>query len=258
MKMPIYLYFNYYRDQDSDRRKELLGCVNTNLKHNFIAGYKIFLENNDHSQDLPKDDRIEYILLDKRMQFSDAINHAYHSLPSNSVVIIINLDIYLANSNAWANIDDEFFLRGHPHKAMVCTRVNLTNDPSKSPELGKEARNWHLGNYCDAYVFQTPFLQEFLNEDFDFCPGTPQCDNTMMYLMTQHYHTYSWGSKYQIVHVDLCRQQRGEEKKYPAGPAAQRRREHRDIPTQQCWQQLLDSKREPIWTWTWFDIKRCV
>lgn len=260
--MKKYLYFNYFRDKNPGRHAEYSLCVKQNFEHQWIDGYKIFLEDQDHATDLPQDSRIEIIPLSRRMEFRDVIDHAHKYLEPNSVVIIINLDIYLFGPH-WQHIDRDFFSQGHAHKAMVCTRFNLqaNTDPGKKI-FDIESLNWYKGDFCDAYVLATPFAPGFITEDLEFRVGNaPQCDNLMMFLMQRYYHTYSWGSKYQIVHVDICRglDYQGKifaTKENADNRARVRQHEHINIPTQQPWQQLLDSGREPTWTWTWFDFSR--
>jgi len=257
-----YLYFNYFREKDPARGAEYRLCLEKNLAHVWIDGYKVFLENPDHAADLPPDPRIETLLLDRRMEFQDVIDHADQHIEPDSVIMIINLDIYLEGEH-WQHIDRDFFSRGHAHKAMVCTRFNLRADSAPDQtRVDIELLNWYKGDFCDAYVLKTPLDPAFVREDFRFCVGhAAQCDNLMMWLMRKYYHTYSWGSKYRIVHVDICRGAVGDEKlsinkKTADDRAKVRQTEHINIPTQQPWQQLLDSGEAPICTWTWFDFSR--
>lgn len=260
--MKKYLYFNYYRDSQAGRRDEYELCMSHNFGHTWIDGYKIFLENKDHAQDLPPDPRIETVVLERRMEFRDVIDHAHQHIEANSVIIIVNLDVYLEGKH-WQHIDRDFFSRGHPHKAMVCTRFNLRAGSTADQILFDiEALNWYKGDFCDAYVLQTPLNPDFVREDLAFCVGhAAQCDNLMMSLMRRYYHTYSWGSRYQIVHVDICRaldfQGKLDTNKKPTDDRAKvRQSEHINIPTQQPWQHLLDNDEPPICTWTWFDFSR--
>lgn len=200
--MKTYLFYNYYRDSNEDRKDELLTCVNTNAKLSFIDQTVIFLENEDHKIDLDSLERTEFVVLDRRMEFNDVFEYIQQSVPDNSLVIIINLDIFLENSKEWRNIEQEFFNVGYTEKAMVCCRRNL----DANLKVWVEQDSWSRGEYCDAWVFRTPINPEFLKEDTKFCVGNaPQCDNVMMYLMSKYYHVYSWGSKYKIFHYDIVR-----------------------------------------------------
>lgn len=261
--MKKYLYFNYFRDSDPARKEEYLYCVRSNLDRECLDGYFIFLDDPGHASDIPHDDRIEFVTLGRRMEFQDVIDHAQQNLDDDSVIIIINLDVHLTNETAWANIDRDFFSVGHADKAMVCTRHNLKSIPSGDRiDIELEISNWRDGNFCDAWVLRTPFKPGFLQEDFEFCVGNaPQCDNLMMGLMSKHYHTYSWGAKYVIMHYDVCRNVRYDQKILEHNDttdsrASVRRGEHRNIPTQQPWQTLLESGQAPMTTYSWFEYNR--
>lgn len=262
--MKKYLYLNYFREADPGRRQEYQHCLEKNFALNWVDGYIIFLEKADHAADLPRDSRIQTVLLPRRMEFRDAIDHAHSTIDHNSVIIIINLDVYLAGPH-WETIDKDFFQQGHPNKAMVCTRFNLAVDSTESStKLEIELQNWYKGDFCDAYVLSTPFSPGFIQEDLSFCVGhAAQCDNLMMYLLRRYNHVYSWGSRYQIIHVDICRSLDWQEK-LTANPkttdhrAKVRQHEHINIPTQQAWQQLLERGEAPVCNWTWFDFKRTV
>lgn len=107
-----YLYFNYYRDSNPARRDEYLYCVRANLSHEFIDGYMVFLDNQSHAEDIPLDPRVKFVTLGRRLEFQDVIDHAQHNLDTDSVVIIINLDIFLANGQHGAGLIRIFLLRG--------------------------------------------------------------------------------------------------------------------------------------------------
>lgn len=200
--MKSYLFLNYYRDSNKKRKEELLMCVNTNAHVSWIDKMVIFLEDAKHKRDIKYKDKVDFVVLDRRMEFNDVFEYAKENVPDNSLIIIINLDIFLEDSNAWKNIEQEFFNVGYPEKALVCCRHNL-NEKFK---VWVEQESWERGEFCDAWVFKTPINPDFLKEDTKFCVGgAPQCDNVMMYLMNKYYHTYSWGSKYKIFHYDIAR-----------------------------------------------------
>lgn len=250
--MKRYIYCNYYSDPDPGRREENLRCVHHNLKLPWLDGMVVFLDQEQHGQDIEPDSRITFVTLDRRMEFGDAIAHAHHHLDPGSVFIIINLDIMIEDNEAWARIDQDFFQTGWPHKAMVCKRHNLAADGS----LWIEDASWRKGEFCDAYVLTTPVAPGLLAEDLSFCVGNaPQCDNTMMYLMHRYYHVFSWGELYRIIHVDLVKR-----KEIKTGiitnavtdhRPSRRRNEHIDIPAHQDWHRLLREQKEPTYLPTW-------
>jgi hypothetical protein len=237
------LYFNYYRDSDPKRRKELDYCVNQNLNLKYIDRYVIFIDDESLKQYLPPDDRIEFVMVENRMDFSHCVNYAKDI---DAINIIINLDIYLEDSDVWLELDN-FFDGNH---ALVLTRHNLTS----KTKYYREEPHWTNGNFCDAYLFKTPTNNNFINEDFNFTVGTPQCDNLMMYLMTKYWHTYSWGSKYKIYHYDVYRKPKSTQVIITDKTdfrASLRKSEHINIPAHQDWSRLFDSGEQPHIRPTW-------
>ena len=246
------IYINYFRDRDPHRRAEYLECVTNNLCLPWLTHMWIFLDDPDHAQDLPQDPRIRLVELGRRMEFRDALLHAQANLPAHSIVIILNLDIEIRDSEAWVRIDQDFFAQGYPFKTMVCKRHNIREDGT----LWIEEHSWRKGEYCDAYVLQTPLQPGLLDEDLGFCVGgAPQCDNLMMYLMSRHYHVFSWGSRYQIIHRDLARKPDDASgmivNKATDYRASRRKNEHIDICAYQDWDQLLQQQQRPEYRPTW-------
>lgn len=255
--MKKYIFINYFSDKNEERKKEYLYCVQKNIEPDFINKVFIFVENPNSKKDIPSNDKIVFIDIPKRMEFADAIHYAAKNLEDDSIIIILNLDIFIENSKEWANLDKEFFEVGYPNKALVCKRHNL----DENMNTWIEEYSWNKGEFCDAWIIKTPFNPEFLKEDFNFCVGgAPQCDNTMMYLLSKYNHVFSWGSKYKIYHYDLCRKQTTTEMVLNEATdyrASKRRNEHIDIPAKQNWETLLKTKSQPKYlpTWRIFEIK---
>lgn len=248
--MKKYIFCNYFRDRNPDRCREYLTCIYQNLSLSWVDAVYIYVEDPEHSDDITHP-KARFKLLDRRMEFSDVIQEA-QTLEPNSLVVILNLDIYLPDSAAWQNIESEFFNVGHPDKAMVCTRHNVNADGT----TWIEQHNWNKGDFCDVWVLRTPLNLDFVQEDMNFCVGgAPQCDNTMMYLMSKYYHVYSWGAKYHAFHLDLCRKQDVNSQMITNSATdwrpSKRKSEHIDIPTWQNWDQLLVSGERPKTFETW-------
>jgi hypothetical protein len=206
--MKKYILLNYYRDYNEERRREYLFCVKKNLDLNFIDRLIIFIENDDYKNDLNlfnASKKISFIKINKRFEFKDAINYSKKIL-KNSVIIIINLDIYLDDSLEWKNIDKIFFIKGHPNKALVCYRHDINKKLLSKNISVMNNKSLIKGDSCDAWVLKTPFDKNFLKQNFNFCVGNaPGCDGLMMSLMNNYYHLYSWGKKYKIFHYDIIR-----------------------------------------------------
>ena len=244
--MKTYLFINYFRDANEERRAEYLHCVNKNLSLDFIEKIYVFLDVEEHKTDLPESDKFKFIVMKRhRLEFADAIRVASTELEKDSIVIICNLDIYLDDSDAWRNIDRDFFQVGHPKKAMVCCRYNLNEDGTSFTEMV----SWMNGEFCDAWIFKTPIDPLFIQEDLEFCVGNaPQCDNVMMHLMSNHYHVYSWGEKYKIFHYDVCRKKLAYKMVLSDTTdyrASLRKPEQSHISAFQKWEQLLKTGTAP-------------
>lgn len=243
--MKQYIYINYFRDSDPKRRAEYLYCISRNQSLAFVDKIFVFLENSEHKNDIVDQSKLEFINLDRRLEFRDCIDHAEKNLEPNSVIIILNLDIFLEDSPAWATIDKNFFDVGHSEKAMVVKRHNLDHNMIASIETTA----WTNGVFCDGWILQTPFNPDFVKEDLNFCVGgAPQCDNVMMFLMNKYYHTFSWGSKYKIFHYDVCRKNAQTKmitnNKTDWRPS-KRKAEHSCIPAYQDWTSLLQTEKRP-------------
>jgi hypothetical protein len=240
------LYINYYSDPDLKRRQEYLTCVENNQKLKFIDKIFVFLDQQEDKVDIVNQNKIEFIDHNRRLEFRDVADHACNNLPEGTIVTILNLDIYMDNSNEWENIDQDFFQRGTASKALVLKRHNI----DAQGNIVKENKHWTLGNFCDGWTFKLPFDPGFIKEDLNFCVGNaPGCDNVMMYLMNIYYHTFSWGDKYRTFHLDICRKIDGRTKmittKNTDYRAKQRTDQHLSIPADQDWEQLLVTNARP-------------
>lgn len=240
--------FNYYRDPDRFRFLELMYCINKNLELKCIDEFIVFIENTEHQHDLPNDDRITFVLQDRRMEFNDCLQYAEKNLP-DTIIFIINLDIFLDNTIDWNELDTYF----NGNRTMVLSRYNLKSDFS----IYTEEPDFNNGNFCDAWIFKTPLKPEFLQEDTKFCVGNaPQCDNLMMYLMAKHYTTYNYAKKYKVYHYDVCRKQNGptlimtDKTDYRASV---RKQEHLNIPTNQDYDTMLVLDRKPVMSGSWLE-----
>jgi len=241
------IYCNYFSDPKIKRREEYLYCLDKNQSLDFVKKVYVFLESESDQDDILNTDKLEFIVLGRRMDFKDVFDHAQQHIEPGTILAILNLDIFIEDNDAWRNIDRDFFQIGYPKKSMVLKRTDLLDFDGTTYI---EKSSWEVGRFCDGWVFKSPIESEFLNENFNFCVGgAPYCDNLMMYLMTKHYHTYSWGAKYRTFHVDICRKPgrpglmvRNEKTDYRA---QERKKEHARIPAYQDWDFLLENQQQP-------------
>lgn len=206
------LFINYYDEKDFERKKEYLFCVQKNLNLKFIDRVFIFMNKNIDKNDLlslKNSHKIEFIHVDDRFDFCDVIDFCVENFKNKCLVIIANLDVFLEDSKDWSRISEDFFEAGSKKKSLVCSRHNYLNEKLPHETLYFEKLSWDRGDFCDVWVFEFPFKESFLKENFKFSVGNaPGCDGLMMGLMHKHYLTFSWGKKYKIFHYDICRKQK--------------------------------------------------
>lgn len=206
------LFINYYDEKDFERKKEYLFCVQKNLNLKFIDRVFIFMNKNIDKNDLlslKNSHKIEFIHVDDRFDFCDVIDFCVEKFKNKCLVIIANLDVFLEDSKDWSRISEDFFEAGSKKKSLVCSRHNYLNEKLPHETLYFEKLSWDRGDFCDVWVFEFPFKESFLKENFKFSVGNaPGCDGLMMGLMHKHYLTFSWGKKYKIFHYDICRKQK--------------------------------------------------
>ena len=206
------LFINYYDEKDFERKKEYLFCIQKNLNLKFIDRVFIFMNKNIDKNDLlslKNSHKIQFIHVDDRFDFCDVINFCVENFKNKCLVIIANLDVFLEDSKDWSRISEDFFEAGSKKKSLVCSRHNYLDEKLPNETLYFEKLSWDRGDFCDVWVFEFPFKESFLKENFKFSVGNaPGCDGLMMGLMHKHYLTFSWGKKYKIFHYDICRKQK--------------------------------------------------
>ena len=206
------LFINYYDEKDFERKKEYLFCIQKNLNLKFIDRVFIFMNKNIDKNDLlslKNSHKIQFIHIDDRFDFCDVINFCVENFKNKCLVIIANLDVFLEDSKDWSRIGEDFFEAGSKKKSLVCSRHNYLDEKLPNETLYFEKLSWDRGDFCDVWVFEFPFKESFLKENFKFSVGNaPGCDGLMMGLMHKHYLTFSWGKKYKIFHYDICRKQK--------------------------------------------------
>jgi hypothetical protein len=253
-----YIFLNYYSDLESNRRKELIFCVNKNIELDFIKKVFIFVEKQEEIKDLnnlKKFKKICFILTKKkRIYISDIFEYAKKKLEKNSICIAVSCDIFLKNSSAWKNIDNNFFKKGHQDKILLGIRKNLYENKLSKRQIKWEKYSEPQGEYFDVLVFKNPIKNKLMNENLKFIWGIPGGDSLLMGLINKHYHIFSWGKKYITYHFDVVRKKEENPKfifnHIPVNKnflisAMLRVDEAARVPTRQDWQVLLKEKIKP-------------
>lgn len=257
--MKKYIIINYYRDNNPERKKELLYCVQKNLNLSFIYKVIVFFEKDEDVNDIKNLRNYRKLILvetKKNLLFKNIIDYCQKNLPKNSILIIINLDIFLANNKYWKFIDRDFFKKGYFKKTLVCHRTNLYQKKISKMNILNDKLSIKEGDFADAWVMSTPIDANFMNENLDFTLfGSPGADPLVMGIMAKYYHVFYWGKRYKIYHYDIVRKNSDLIPKHfhlirinsRTDPRALMRiNEAVKIPINQDWKFLIKKKRKPV------------
>jgi hypothetical protein len=103
----LWLIQQYYVHPNSKRASELKHCLEKNIENPLID--RIILLN-EKKLTLPKSDKIQQVILGRRMRYRDVFEHIL-KIPTNIITVFSNSDIYLTDSfrNLWTlDIKDKF------------------------------------------------------------------------------------------------------------------------------------------------------
>jgi hypothetical protein len=258
--MNKYIICNYYRAKNSLRQSENIFCLQKNLNLSFIKKIFVFCDFKVKKDliKLKNNKKIVYINTGERNPYlKEVLNFCGKKIPSDSIIIILNLDIYLQNSSYWKYIDKNFFNVGVQKKTLVCIRENINEKKYSRQRMYLENLSKKLGDFSDCWVFKNPIDKNFLNENVNFpLWGTRGSDSLLMGLMCKHFHTYSWGTRYKISHLHTINENDDSEcimdywkkeilKKPLNIKCLIRMHEAARIPTSQNFEQLLQNKIKP-------------
>ena len=256
--MNKFIFLNYYSDSNPNRKKELIFCINKNLKLSFIKKIFVFVEKEEEIKDLiflKNFKKLFFIVTKKKRIFSsDIFQYAKKYLKKNSICIKISCDIFLKDSLSWRNIGRDFFKKGYKNKILIGIRKNLFENRLASRQIRWEQYSEPRGEYFDVLVFKNPIKKKLLNENLKFVWGITGGDSLLMGLINKHYHLYSWGKKYVTYHYDVVRKKEENPKitfnhvpihKNFIINALLRIDEAARIPTNQNWEILLKKKIKP-------------
>jgi len=203
--MKKFIFINFYITNNLKRDAEYIYCIQKNLNLDFITNIFIFLDDKKDKKELKHLKNIHKAIFvntfKSKVNLKDIFEYGKKNIADGSVIIIINLDIYLQNSLNWRDIDKNFFNIGHDEKALICDRINIDEKNYSKYERYLQKYSKKKGDFCDAWVFKTPLQKEFLKENLNFSLfGSTGGDSLLTGLMCKHYHVYNWGKKYKIYH----------------------------------------------------------
>ena len=183
------LIINLYRDEDENRRNEILNCLELNLKNKYIEHVHIFLENYD---DFPEfysipQDNITVINVDKRVSFRKIFDYCNENI-ANKQCLVANNDILFTN--------DLGKIRGvKPHDFIALTRH----------EGDKLIKNTNREAFCsqDAWIFTSPMVDDLADIKDDTIIGTFFSDNIINYMLYRGHQYNAWNicKDIKIIHM---------------------------------------------------------
>ena len=247
------LIIQYYNDKNPERQKEYDFCLEKNLNnpaikkiHNIIEKDTIIPEkfsNNKKLLNIPFD-YSKSGNIQGRLTFKYAFEYAQINIPIDEVVAIINLDIFLDNSDEWNNIKQDFFDKNNKNILCLSRYEYYRNNMIKI-----EKSQW-TGASSDAWIFLNPIKNI---KDCNFAVGNaPGCDAAIVRrFYNTGYKIFNWCVKYKLFHLDICRGHKNgvmivTNKTDPEGRAALLRG-RLDCNPNQDWDGILKYKEKPLY-----------
>lgn len=200
--MGLELIIHYCGDSREDRRREYDYCVRRNLAHPFVNRiHNLGLRDLPIAEDIRGNPKWHDCFIDHRMTFQDAFGYANNHL-GGKMVGVCNLDIFLDTGSEWEAA--EVLLR--KEKLVLCqSRVEFV--PPSTTQLDPTFARLAHANAQDAWFFIAPVAPPAI----EFEIGTLGCDNALAERIRRiGYVPVNLGSRFQVVHYDLCRGKQGD------------------------------------------------
>ena len=174
----VNLYTSFYQDKDAKRQKELLYCLNQNIKNPLIDNIFLIVEG---EVKLPVSDKLIIVNAERPTyrNFFDLVNDTATS--SNSISVIANSDIYFNDTLAHLDIKER--------QCVALSRWDKRKD-------GLRLHNERFSQ--DTWIFKG----KIRNVRFcDFYLGIPGCDNRIAYELNRAgYRLFNPATKIQSIH----------------------------------------------------------
>lgn len=196
--MSINLIVDYYHDKRQARADEFLLCLRKNLAHPDVEClWNLGGGHDELPDDIRCHEKYRFEPTGQRLTFRQAVDFANSRL-TNKFVGLINLDIYLDTPpSGWS--EAERLVR--QSAVVLCqSRHDLQSDGTISRDPGYMAMAF--ANTQDGWFF-VPTLGI---QNIDFELGTLGCDNAFAHrLRVAGKNPVNMGSRYRLIHVDICR-----------------------------------------------------
>ncbi len=179
----ICLYTTYYPEKKSERREELLSCLQRNLNNVAVHRVTVFNEGGDLSAF--SSHKLEVINIDKRPLYQDFFNYINAHSSADSINILANTDIYFDS-----NIAVLLYLDLN-NTCLALARWDTTE--------GKRPLLYNVNSSQDVWIFKGPVKP---NVKAAFPLGVPRCDNRLLYeLQTAGYRVLNPAFSIQTFHI---------------------------------------------------------
>jgi hypothetical protein len=164
----VHLITQYYKDNSSERQKEIDLCLEKNIENKHIDQIHLLLESEDVK--IPTNyqvDKVKITVIGKRWKFRDAFEYCNREL-SGLVCIVANSDIYFDQS-----INHILRQRTFTGQFISLTRYDVTKENTL------RFNEWTASFCQDAWIFESPLPLNTIDTDYYF--GWMGCDNRIAY-----------------------------------------------------------------------------
>ena len=233
----INIITQFYRCDDKQRYDEIIFCIRKNLDNNVVKSVHLINEPNtllpsdiiNHEKiklSVIKPNKKATTIIDKnkisylnifyennlknnlhkfknkllyRMSYEYAFDYANKNFLDGEIIMLINADIFIDDSNDFLSIDTDFFnddlkclaLSRHEYDGNISYINNISQGEYRYPSMSLYSQ--------DAWCLKTPIRLK----NIDFSLGSPSCDNHIIYQLRIHgYDVYNLAFKYKIFHFD--------------------------------------------------------
>jgi hypothetical protein len=163
------LFITFYLSTNSMRHRELVTCLQNNIRNSFITKIYVLAENGFNSP-LLRNSKIVLIKLGRRPTYKDFFNAVNRYTRKSDISIIANNDIYFDHT---LKLIDKIDMR---NTCLALTRWNIL--PNGIAQLSPDSE---LKSSQDTWIFLGPVKPTVSN----FLVGLPGCDNRIAYELEQ-------------------------------------------------------------------------
>ena len=163
---PLYFITQYYTPKNTARAREIQKCLYNNIANKYID--KIILLNESDLTSKIKSNKLEQVVIKKRLTYADVIQYIAEKIPEDVNVVFANADIYLDETirSVWAcNLENKFF-------ALLRYDVN---------EKGKSEIFGPRPDSQDTWILSSSSVKQrkWNYGDLEFSFGMSGCDNAI-------------------------------------------------------------------------------